>query len=100
MANRYAYSKVIQSNETKKQYLESTIYPKIKANDNDFYIISEAGDRLDLLANKYYNNPTMWWVIATANNLNDANFFVQEGIQLRIPSNINEILSDLQKINK
>ena len=42
----------------------------------------------------------MWWVIATANNLNDANFFVQEGIQLRIPSNINEILSDLQKINK
>ena len=100
MANRYAYSKVIQSNETKKQYLESTIYPKIKANDNDFYIISEAGDRLDLLANKYYNDKTKWWIIATANNINDATFYVEPGIQLRIPSDVSTILNDLQKINK
>jgi hypothetical protein len=100
MADRYAYSRIIQSKETKKQYLESTIYPKIKANDNDFYIISEAGDRLDLLADKYYKDKTKWWIIATANNINDATFYVQEGIQLRIPSDINAILGDLQKINK
>jgi nucleoid-associated protein YgaU len=100
MANRYAYSKVIQSNETKKQYLESTIYPKIKANDNDFYIISEAGDRLDLLANKYYNDKTKWWIIATANNINDATFYVEPGIQLRIPSDINAVMNNLEKLNK
>jgi nucleoid-associated protein YgaU len=100
MANRYAYSKVIQSNETKKQYLESTIYPKIKANDNDFYIISEAGDRLDLLANKYYNDKTKWWIIATANNINDATFYVEPGIQLRIPSDINTVMNNLEKLNK
>jgi nucleoid-associated protein YgaU len=100
MANRYAYSKVIQSNETKKQYLESTIYPKIKANDNDFYIISEAGDRLDLLANKYYNDKTKWWIIATANNINDATFYVEPGIQLRIPSDINAVMNSLEKLNK
>ena len=95
MANRYAYSKVIQSNETKKQYLESTIYPKITANDNDFYIISEAGDRLDLLANKYYNDKTKWWIIATANNINDATFYVEPGIQLRIPSDVNAFMNSL-----
>jgi nucleoid-associated protein YgaU len=100
MANRYAYSKVIQSNETKKQYLESTIYPKIKANDNDFYIISEAGDRLDLLANKYYNDKTKWWIIATANNINDATFYVEPGIQLRIPSDVNAVMNSLEKLNK
>ena len=100
MANRYAYSKVIQSNETKKQYLESTIYPKIKANDNDFYIISEAGDRLDLLANKYYNDKTKWWIIATANNINDATFYVEPGIQLRIPSDINAVMNNLEKLNE
>lgn len=100
MANRYAYSKVIQSNETKKQYLESTIYPKIKANDNDFYIISEAGDRLDLLANKYYNDKTKWWIIATANNINDATFYVEPGIQLRIPSDVNAVMNNLEKLNK
>jgi nucleoid-associated protein YgaU len=64
------------------------------------YIISEAGDRLDLLAHKYYGDQTLWWVIATANNINDATFYVEEGIQLRIPSDINGILNDLQKINK
>ena len=100
MANRYAYSKVIRSNETKKQYLESTIYPKIKANDNDFYIISEAGDRLDLLANKYYNDKTKWWIIATANNINDATFYVESGIQLRIPSDVNAVMNSLEKLNK
>jgi hypothetical protein len=100
MANRYAYSRVIQSNETKKQYLESTIYPKIKANDNDFYIISEAGDRLDLLANKYYNDKTKWWIIATANNINDATFYVEPGIQLRIPSDVNGVMNNLEKLNK
>jgi nucleoid-associated protein YgaU len=100
MANRYAYSKVTQSNETKKQYLESTIYPKIKANDNDFYIISEAGDRLDLLANKYYNDKTKWWIIATANNINDATFYVEPGIQLRIPSDVNAVMNSLEKLNK
>jgi hypothetical protein len=40
MASRYNYSKIIRTNETKKNYLESTIYPKIKATDNDLYIIS------------------------------------------------------------
>jgi len=51
---RYINSDILKTKETKKQYLESTIYPIIRASDNDMYIISEAGDRLDLLANKYY----------------------------------------------
>ncbi len=100
MANRYGYNRILKSNETKKQYLESTIYPKVKPTDNDLYIISEAGDRLDLLAQKYYNDMRKWWIIATANNINDATFYVEPGIQLRIPSDISAILNDLEKINK
>jgi nucleoid-associated protein YgaU len=52
------------------------------------------------LANKYYGDTTLWWVIATANNINDATFYVEAGIQLRIPSDTNTILNDLQKINR
>lgn len=100
MANRYSYSKLLKTTDTNKQYLESTIYPKIKPTDNDLYIISEAGDRLDILANKYYNDKTKWWIIATANNINDATFYVEAGLQLRIPSDTNAVLNDLQKINK
>jgi nucleoid-associated protein YgaU len=97
---RYINNDVLKTKETKKQYLESTIYPIIRASDNDMYIISEAGDRLDLLANKYYGDQTKWWIIATANNINDATFYVESGIQLRIPMDTNKILNDLQNINK
>ncbi len=100
MANRYTYSTLQTELSTKKKYLGSTIYPKIKASDNDLYVISEVTDRLDLLAHKYYGDRTLWWIIAVANNINDASFYVKEGIQLRIPSDVSKILNDLEKINK
>ena len=100
MANRYTYTKTLNESETNKSYMESTIYPNIKASDADLYVISEAGDRLDLLAKKYYGNTNMWWIIAVANNLNDANFFVEPGIQLRIPNDLNSITNNLERINK
>lgn len=100
MANRYLYNKVKKDSDTNVSYYESTIYPKIKAEDSDFYIITEGGDRLDLLAKKYYDNTNMWWIIAIANNLNDGNFFVPEGVQLRIPANISKIVTNLEKVNK
>jgi len=100
MANRYTYSQIKTDSNSKKQYFESVIYPKIKANDDDLYVISEVTDRLDLLANKYYGDTSLWWIIAVANNINDASFYVTEGLQLRIPSNVYKILNDLEKINK
>ena len=100
MANRYQYTNTLTTRGTKKRYLSSIIYPKIKPSDDDLYIISESSDRLDILASKYYNDKTLWWIIATANNLNDANFFVEPGIQLRIPSDLTSISNNLAKINK
>jgi hypothetical protein len=100
MSNRYLYTNTIKEQDTNRSYLESTIYPNVKPADTDFYIISEAGDRLDLLAKKYYNDTTKWWIIAVANNLNDANFFVEEGKQLRIPTDLSRITYDLERLNK
>jgi hypothetical protein len=100
MANRYQYSNILTTKNTKKKYLSSIIYPKIKPSNDDLYIISEGGDRLDILASKYYNDKTLWWIIATANNLNDASLSIVPGTQMRIPSNISKILNDLEKINK
>ena len=100
MSTRYTYTNKKTDSDTNTMYMESTIYPKIEPKDSDFYIIATAGDRLDLLANLYYKDPSMWWIIATANNLNDANFFVEVGTQLRIPADVSEILNNLYKINK
>jgi hypothetical protein len=100
MSNRYTYTNTKTDSNTNIKYMESTIYPKIEPKDSEFYIISTAGDRFDLLANLYYKDPSLWWVIAVANNLNDANFFVEVGTQLRIPADISDILNNLYKINK
>ena len=97
--NRYINSEILKTKETKRQYLESTIYPIVRAADTDMYIISEAGDRLDLLAYKYYGDQSKWWIIATANNINDATFYVNPGIQLRIPMDTTKIEIDLRNIN-
>ena len=100
MPNRYQYSTTLSNKYTKKKYLGSVIYPKIKPNDNDMYVISQQSDRLDILASKYYNDQSLWWIIAVANNLNDASLSIEPGIQMRIPSNVSQILNDLEKINK
>jgi hypothetical protein len=100
MPNRYQYSTTLTNKYTKKKYLGSVIYPKIKPNDNDMYVISQQSDRLDILASKYYNDQSLWWIIAIANNLNDASLSIEPGTQMRIPSNVSQILNDLEKINK
>jgi nucleoid-associated protein YgaU len=64
------------------------------------YVISVLGDRLDILALKYYGDQNLWWIIATANNLNDASLSIVPGTQMRIPSNLSRILNDFEKINK
>lgn len=100
MASRYTYASNLTTSDTKRKYLGSVIYPRIKASNDDMYIVSEGGDRLDILALKYYNDQNLWWIIAIANNLNDASYSVENGIQLRIPGNIAKILNDFERINK
>jgi len=100
MVNRYQYSETLTTKETKKKYLESTIYPKIKPTNDDIYIISTQSDRLDLLAAKYYGDPTYWWIISVANNLNDASLAIESGKQLRIPGNISTVLTEFERINR
>jgi hypothetical protein len=100
MPNRYQYANNLNSKDTKKRYLGSVIYPRIKPTDNDLYIISEESDRLDLLSYKYYNDISLWWVIAIANNLNQASLHIEPGTQMRMPSNLSAILNEFEKINK
>lgn len=96
---RYDNIKVIQSPEG-KQYRTTTIYPETPISDNDYYIITTAGDRYDNLADQFYNDHTLWWVIASANNSQRASLIVEPGIQIRIPGNIDTIINNYNKINK
>ena len=90
------------NNETKKLLdgrvvFRSKIYPEIPLRDDDKYVVTQTGDRLDTLANQYYNDSTLWWIIASSNNLHSASIGLEDGTVLRIPQNYIEIQKNFNK---
>ena len=65
---------------------------KIPLNNDDIYVATQTGDRLDLLANQYYGSPAYWWIIANANKIHDGKLGLEDGTVLRIPANHMEII--------
>jgi hypothetical protein len=78
-----------------KKVLKTSIPKTIPKKDDDIYIITQETDRLDLLANEYYGDTRLWWIIANANNLNGVNIGLDAGIQLRIPKNKFDVLNNI-----
>ena len=68
--------------------------------DGLVFVASSDGDYLDTLANRYYGDPTLWWIIALANNIGKGRMSVEPGLQLRIPGNVNKIVSEFHTLNK
>lgn len=95
---RYDSTKIIQRWDGKQVYI-STQYPDIPISDNDIQIVSSEGDYLDTLAYKYYGDPTLWTIIASANNLGKGRLSIPIGTNLRIPVNANLIISEMEKLN-
>lgn len=93
MASRYQNNKV-QKLKDGRQVYRTKIYPNIPLTDTDMYIVSQEGDRLDTLAYQYYGDQSLWWIIATANNIHDASFAVEDGTILRVPQNYLEIINN------
>lgn len=85
MDNRYENIKTILKTGKGKVY-DSTLLSYVEPTDTDIVILTTMGDRLDLLANEYYQDPSMWWVIALKNDMTEVDISMKEGIVLRIPS--------------
>ncbi len=96
MASRYKNNNKIKLDDGKRVY-RSKIYPNIPLKDNDIYVVTQTGDRLDTLANQFYSNSSYWWIIATANNIHDASLSVDDGTILRIPLDYNRIVNNFNK---
>ena len=82
-----------------KQIYETIKYPIINKQEKDIYIVSKEGDRFDLLANKYYNDTTLWWIISKANNIHNGSMSVVAGLQLRIPYEVDDIIQSYITLN-
>ena len=94
--SRYSTTSVIRdSNEQRRK--ATTIISNIPVSVSDIYIQITSSDRLDKLANTFYGDSTLWWVIATANNLGKGTIVVPQNVILRIPSksNIQTIINNI-----
>lgn len=98
--NRYNNPTILKTLQD-RPYLKSKFYPNIPLSENDIYVITTVGDRLDSLAFSYYNDSTLWWIIAMANNnATKGALYPTPGTQLRIPTDITNILNQYNQFNK
>ena len=95
MPSRYNYTK-IKKNKKGNRAFKPTMYPSIPIRDSDIFIYPKFGDRLDNLAHKYYDDVSLWWIIAKANNLDAAHIGLEVDTQIRIPMEIEFILDELR----
>lgn len=98
MARRYSNSKILKSQEG-KTYKINVIYPEIPVTEDDIYLITTIGDRYDTLALQFYKDPSLWWIIASANNYYKGSLNTTPGIQLRIPADKNQALQLYEEVN-
>lgn len=103
--SRYTRNKILvktNPNGTRGvRFYKGVKYPKIALSPDDIYVYAEEGDRFDILANDYYSDSSLWWIISTANSLLPQDtYYLPLGIQIRIPNNIGAIQSAYNKLNR
>jgi len=96
--NRY---KTIKRSNTDqgREYINNAVYPDIPLSENDSYVITQDGDRYDTLAKYFYNDQTLWWIIASANNSTRDSLFIEPGVQLRIPASKDRAVDLFETLN-
>jgi len=99
--NRYDNSTKLTTQYTNRPYYKGKFYPNIPLSENDVYVITTVGDRLDSLAYSYYQDVNLWWIIAAANNnITKGALYPAPGTQLRIPTDVNNVLSLYNRFNQ
>lgn len=91
----------ILTTEKGKRYYRQIRLPEIPVDGSDLYIITTDGDRLDLIANHFYGDISLWWVIVQANVgvLKGDELAVKGGVQLRIPTTPEIIIRNFERKN-
>ena len=88
---------------------QTSHYPEVPLSSNDIYVYTTQGDRFDTLAQQFYRDSSLWWVISIANtavagtdlpsDLPQNTLVVPEGIQIRIPANYVNVINSFDIIN-
>ena len=101
MRNRIQYIKA-KRDVNRKRYFKPLRYPNIPLSSNDIYIKTTIGDRLDSLANQFYNDVRLWWIISTANpnKVRRDRYNLKPNIEIRIPANFDLAIKRFEALNR
>ena len=58
------------------------------------------GERIDNLAEKYYNDPTLGWIIMCGNPIYDNELDIPFGVSVRVPFPLSRVLNSWQINNE
>lgn len=89
LPNIYTQHRVYDSNDNPVSIpsLSNVKYPPIPLDPSDIYVYTNRGDRYDLLANVYYEDSSLWWIISIANSSYQQDSIIPPiGKQIRIPN--------------
>jgi phage tail protein X len=95
------YQNIPKTKINKKLVYRTSRYPEVLLSPNDIYVYTTQGDRFDTLAQQYYSDSSLWWVISIANTdkVNQSTIVIPEGLQIRIPSTYANVIQDFNIIN-
>jgi hypothetical protein len=104
------YQQIPQTKINGRLVYRTSRYPQVPLNADDIYVYTVQGDRFDTLANQYYRDSSLWWIISIANtatagtsspsDLPQNSLLIPEGLQIRIPANPQSIISAFKLINQ
>jgi len=100
---RYTSMPVTTTQDNPKRRFINVKYPDIPRDFSDTYVYTTQGDRYDILAQSYYGNSSLWWIISRAIPSQPLDsIYPTVGSQIRIPSpsRIPTILGTFENLNR
>jgi|TARA_B100000287_G_scaffold267211_1_gene251342 hypothetical protein len=82
----------IKKDKDGTRYYSPSLIPNIPLKDSDKFVFPIIGDRLDTVAQRYYGDSNLWWIIAKANEISRGQIGLDPEKMIRIPGDIDSIL--------
>tara|TARA_Y100001963_G_scaffold109556_1_gene151491 strand:- start:2665 stop:2973 length:309 start_codon:yes stop_codon:yes gene_type:complete len=98
--NRYKNTKIKRDKQLKVRYKSTTEYPSIQRRDSDIVYYSKYGDTYSNLAYRFYQDQSLWWVIAKANEGFKGDITIKPATRLYIPQEVGIIVGELNRMNQ
>ena len=95
---RYGTTKIKIDRDGKRVY-GTTNYPDIPLDNADKLYTTTKGERIENIAFSFYEDVSLWWIIAKANGIRGRVAFKSAEV-IRIPGNVSSIISKFKELNR